>query len=71
MDAATAGANREWFLDDHLAAVAGHIERSGPVELGAVCLGLDMGTWFSNHVTADLDGTITLSTYDLIHRLFA
>lgn len=71
MDTATSGANRPWFLDDHLASVADRIEHGGRVELGAIGIALDMSTYFANSISLDLTGTLTLSSYDALHRLFA
>jgi cobaltochelatase CobT len=69
-DAATANVNRPGFLDDHLAGVAERIERSSPVELGAIGIDLDMAPYVRNSIDLDLAGTLTLQHYRALEQLF-
>jgi cobaltochelatase CobT len=69
-DAATANVNRPGFLDDHLAGVAERIERSSPVELGAIGIDLDMSPYVRNSIDLDLAGTLTLQHYRALEQLF-
>lgn len=70
MDAATANANRDGFLGDHLRSVARRIEAEGLVQLGAVGIDLQLDEFIANSISLDLTGTLTIGTYDLLHRLF-
>ena len=70
MDAATANANRDGFLGDHLRSVAARIERDRLVELGAVGIDRELDEFITNSIALDLTGTLTIGTYDLLHRLF-
>lgn len=70
MDAATAGANPDGFLADHLRHVSQRIERDGLVELGAVGIDLQLDEFIANSVSLDLAGTLTIGTYDVLQRLF-
>ncbi len=70
MDAATANANRDGFLGDHLRAVATRIEAEGLIELGAVGIDLQLDEFITNSISLDLTGTLTIGTYDVLHRLF-
>lgn len=70
MDAATANANRDGFLGDHLRSVASRIEAEGLIELGAVGIDLQLDEFITNSISLDLTGTLTIGTYDLLHRLF-
>ncbi len=70
MDAATANNNRDGFLADHLRTVAGGIERDGLVELGAIGIDLQLDEYIANSISLDLTGTLTIGTYDVLHRLF-
>lgn len=69
-DAATSNVNRPGFLDDHLAAVAGQIERWSPVELGAIGIDLDMSPYVRNSIDVDLTGTLALQHYRVLEHLF-
>ncbi len=71
MDSATANANREGFLDDHLHDVAQWVERWSPVELGAIGIDGDVSSVFSRSVARDLTGTLSLSAYGVLEELFA
>ena len=70
METATAAANREGFLDDHLAAVATTIEARGDVELGALTLEADVSGIFRRSQLVDLDGTLGLGHYEALADLF-
>ncbi|MGI9597663.1 MAG: cobaltochelatase CobT-related protein [Acidimicrobiales bacterium] len=70
MDAATANANQDGFLADHLRSVAHRIEHAGLIELGAVGIDLQLDEFISNSISLDLTGTLTVGTYDVLHRLF-
>jgi len=72
MEAATTNANREHFLADHLRLVCDRIEtdRLRNVQLGTICLDHDHSDAFTNTVMVDLDQTITIGTYDVLHDLF-
>ncbi len=70
MDAATANANRDGFLADHLRAVTRRIEHEGLVELGAIGIDGPLDDLVRNSIALDLTGTLTIGTYDVLHRLF-
>ncbi len=70
MDAATANANRDGFLGDHLRSVATGIERDRLVQLGAVGIDLELDEFITNSVSVDLTGTLTIGSYDILERLF-
>jgi len=70
MDAATQNANREGFLNDHLAGVAKFIEADPAINLGAIGIDLDMSDTFSNSVSLDLGGTLGQASYRVLHSLF-
>jgi len=67
MDSATHLHNRDGFLDDHLGAVAGHLERSTVVELGALGLDRDLGAWYRNSVDLDLGSVADPAPLGLAH----
>lgn len=77
MEATTATNNPDGFLHHHLASVARAIEtdRAG-IELGAI--GIDQGSpdatvleeLIGRTVAVDLDGTLTIGTYDVLALLF-
>ncbi len=68
-DVATATANGETYLTDHLQRVARRIQRSGAVELGAIGIDLDMDWLVSRSINLDLSGTLTLRTYRALENL--
>ncbi|MEM7321455.1 MAG: cobalt chelatase [Actinomycetota bacterium] len=70
MDAATANNNRDGFLADHLRAVASRIEADGAVALGAIGIDDQLDAYIGASVSLDLDGTLTIGSYDVLHRLF-
>lgn len=73
-EAATANANHDHYLLDHLRAVSRRIEQQpgrDPVALGAICLESDQTDSFANALVVDLDGPITIGTYGILHELFA
>ena len=69
METATTATNRPGFLHDHLAAVADHVERFTPVELGAIGMDLDLERFYRNHTHVDLAGTLTLTQYRALEHL--
>ncbi len=68
-DVATATANGENYLTDHLQRVARRIQRTGAVEIGAIGIDLDMEWLVSKSVSLDLSGTLTLRTYRALEDL--
>lgn len=70
METATAAANREGILDDHLAAVAAAIDARPEVELGALTLEADVSGIFRRSQLVDLDGTLGLAHYEALADLF-
>ncbi len=70
MDAATASNNRDGFLADHLRSVARRVESDGAVELGAVGIDQQLDDYIANSISLDLTGTLSIGTYDVLHRLF-
>ena len=70
METASAAANREGFLDDHLAAVAAAIDARHDVELGALTLDADLSGVFGRSRSIDLDGTLGLAHYEVLADLF-
>ena len=71
MDTATVRENGEGFLTSHLSAVADQIERSSPVQLGAIGLDLDVSPYYRSTAEVDLSGTLTLSDYDCLRSLLS
>ena len=70
MDAATANANRDEFLLEHLVSVASHIDQRSPVHLGCIGIDLDTSFFITNSIDADLNGTLGNSSYRLLDQLF-
>lgn len=70
METATAAANRDGFLDDHLAAVAAAIDARGDVELGALTLEADLSGVFRRSRLIDVNGTLGLGHYEALADLF-
>ncbi|MEL6981476.1 MAG: cobalt chelatase [Actinomycetota bacterium] len=73
MEAATATNNRDGFLHDHLAAVARAIESDrGGLELGSIGIDHQLDDVIGRSVALDLDldGTLTIGTYDVLAALF-
>lgn len=70
MDATTATNNRDGFLADHLRAVAARIEADGLITLGAIGIDDQLDAYVTRSVSLDLDGTLTIGSYDVLHRLF-
>jgi len=70
MDAATANANRDEFLLDHLVSAASHIDQRSPVHLGCISIDLDTSFFITNSIDADLNGTLGNSSYHLLDQLF-
>ncbi|MEE9336392.1 MAG: hypothetical protein V3U65_20080 [Granulosicoccaceae bacterium] len=71
MDAATHNANPDGFLWDHLASVAGSIDKGMAVRLGAIGIDLDLSDAYRNSVSLDLTGTLGQESYRVLHELFA
>ena len=63
-------ANGEAFLESHLRHVASRIEREGIVELGAISIDVPMDEFYTRSVQLDLTGTLTLSPYRVLEKLF-
>ena len=70
METATAAANRDGFLDDHLANVAAVLDARPDVEVGALTLEADLSGVFSNSQLIDLSGTLSISHYEALAELF-
>jgi cobaltochelatase CobT len=70
MEAATLNANGETFLESHLRSVVHRIERERIVEIGAVSIDQPIDSVFTKSVDMELSGTLTLSEYGLLERLF-
>ena len=70
METATSAANREGFLDDHLAAVASALEHRADVEVGALTLEADLSGVFRRSQMIDLTGTLGLGHYEVLADLF-
>lgn len=70
MDAATSNNNRDGFLADHLRSVAAGIESTGQVELGSIGVDEQLDEYITRSVSLDLEGTLTIGSYDVLHRLF-
>ena len=70
METASAAANRDGFLDDHLAAVVAVLERGSGVELGALTLDADLSSVFGRSHPIELAGTLGLSHYEVLGDLF-
>ena len=71
MEAATINANGESFLESHLQLVVQQIERAGVVQIGAATVDQSVEMIYSNTVGIDLTGTLSLSEYQIIEKLFA
>jgi len=74
MDSATHLNNRSGFLADHLAEVVRAVRRGGAVELGAVGIDRDVGTWYPNAIDVDLGpegSTLGPEHFGILHELFA
>lgn len=76
MEATTATNNGDGFLHDHLAAVARAIETQssrpgrGGLELGVIGIDHVLDEVIGRSVALDLDGTLTIGTYDVLAALF-
>ena len=71
METSTAGTNPDGYLTDHLRSVWQQIDHPHLVELGAITLEHDLSGFASRSVHLDLAGTLSVGTYDVLHRLFA
>ena len=70
METATAAANRDGFLDDHLANVAAVLDARPDVEVGVLTLEADLSGVFRNSQLIDLSGTLSISHYEALAELF-
>ncbi len=70
MEAATATHNRSLYLVDHLRFVVDRIQRTTDIRLGAVSVDHTLDEFITNSTVADLAGTLTLSSYGVLARLF-
>ena len=50
--------------------MAAAIEADGRVELGSIGIDQELDGFIANSVHLDLAGTLTIGTYDVLHRLF-
>lgn len=71
MEATTTTHNGDEYLLDHLRFVIDKVARTTDIALGAVSVDHSTDQFIVNSTTADLSGTLTLSTYDILHQLFA
>lgn len=71
MDTATANANGDEYLVDHLIQVVDHIERRSPVEIGAFTIDRDISAVFGASIPIDLDATLTVGTFRALEDLIA
>lgn len=70
-EATTATANGDDYLSDHFRAVVADIERTrGDVELGVISLDRDVADSVERSAVIDLDGTLTIGTYQVLAELF-
>ncbi len=69
MEATTATHNRDSFLFDHLRHVVSSIEHRGDLIVGGIAIDGSVEESFARATTADLEGTLTLSSYAALHRL--
>ncbi len=70
MEAATANANGDGFLLDHLISVATQIDQRSAVHLGCIGIDLDTSFFITNSVDADLNGTLGNRSYAVLDTLF-
>ena len=70
METATAAANCDGFLDDHLANVAAVLDARPDVEVGVLTLEADLSGVFRNSQLIDLSGTLSISHYEALAELF-
>ncbi|NNE96937.1 MAG: hypothetical protein HKN24_13005, partial [Acidimicrobiales bacterium] len=70
MEAMTATHNRDDYLLDHMQSVVDRLSGRSDVRLGAVSVDQRLEEIIINSTTADLSGTLTLGSYDLMNRLF-
>ncbi len=75
METSTARLNRDGYLLDHLRWVCERVQPtsdplSDQIELGAVSLEEDLSGIVTPSVKLDLSGTLTIDTYNVLHRLF-
>ncbi len=69
-DAATANANREDVLADHLQQVVSKIEDGRTSELGVIALDGELDVAVERSVPIDLTGALTIGTYSVMAALF-
>jgi len=69
-ETATANANTDTFLNEHLTAVAERISRDRRLQFGAIGVDLEMSPFVANSVNLDLSGTLSRANYDVLETLF-
>ena len=69
-EAATRRANGDGYLDAHCRRVVRALDHDTRVSVGAITLDRSVERIFANHVHVDLEGTLTLSDYAVLERLF-
>lgn len=70
MDVATKLTNDEFYLDNHLRQVVYEYERSSPLEILGIGLGLDLSSFYRNSLAIDLTQGLQNETLYDIARLF-
>ncbi len=68
MDNATALANGEAYLHQHLHAVAQHLERDPRLELYALGVGLDLSPWYQQSLMLALEKTLNNKVFDELNQ---
>ncbi len=53
MDGATAQANDEFYLDNHLQQVVQRYDQPGQLEIYGLGVGLDLGLYYRHHLSLD------------------
>lgn len=71
MVSATANANGDEYLVDHLIQVVDQIERRSPVEIGAFTIDHDISAVFGASVPIDLEATRTVGTFRALEDLLS
>ena len=70
MDSATANANNEIYLAQHLHEIANRIETRSNIELRAIGIDLDMSEFFQRSITLDLKGTLDKEAFGALETLY-
>ena len=71
MDSATANANGEAYLSQHLYDVAFRIEQRSTIELRAIGIDLDMSDFVEHSINLDLKGTLDNEAFSALETLFS